>query len=186
MSQPPMASLTNLPTDALLGVGWLYDDNTHIGISRGGLTFTPATERRNIPYDNKMSNAEGLDWDTFSDASISGSFIQFVSKVGIYEPGNTTTAPGTNVSSLITPKEAGALYAVGDYIRNLRLVFARAGGGFVQVRFFSCMVSDYTIQSTDREEATIQATFQARNLLADIAATPGKKAYVIELLSTFS
>jgi hypothetical protein len=186
MSQPATQAVANLPSDVLLGVGWLFDDNTHIGISRGGLTFEPNVERRNIPYDGKMSNAEELDWDTFSEAQITGTFIQFVSKVGLYEPGNTTTSPGGSVTSLITPHEAGVLYEVGDYVRNLRYVFARLSGGYVQVRFFSALVSQYSIAGVDREEATIAATFSARNLLADIAAAPGKKPYVIELLSAFS
>ena len=186
MPQPSTLTLTNLPSDVLLGTGWLFDDNTFIGISRGGLTFDPAVERRNIPYDGKMSNAEELDWDTFSGATIAGTFIQFVSKVGIYEPGQTTSSPGGSVSSLITPHVAGELYSEGDYIRNLRLVFGRTTSGFVQVRFFSALVAQYTIAGVDREEATIAATFEARNLLDDLAATPGKKPYVIELLSAFS
>lgn len=186
MSQPATQAVANLPSDVLLGVGWLFDDNTFIGTSRGGLTFSPNVERRNVPYDGKMSDAEELDWDTFSGAQISGTFIQFVSKIGLFEPGNTSSSPGGNVTTLYTPKPAGELYEVGDYIRNLRYVFSRLSGGYVQVRFFSALVSEYTIAGVDREEATIQATFSARNLLDDIAAAPGKKPYVIEILSTFS
>ena len=185
MAQPAIASVANLPSDVLLGTGWLFDDNTFIGISRGGLTFEPAVEKRNIPYDGKMSDSEELDWDTFSGATITGTFVQFVSKVGIYEPGSASTSPGGSVTTLITPKHSGILYTEGQYIRNLRLVFGRATG-YVQVRFFSALVSQYSIVGVDREEATIAATFSARSLLDTIADTPGKKPYVIELLSAFS
>lgn len=187
MAQPALQSISALPSDVLLGTGYLYEGNTHFGISRGGLEFNPNTERRNIPYDGKMSNVQRLHWDTFSAPTIAGTFIQFINKLSHFEPGSVSSSGSAPVTTLYTPKASGALYAADDYIENLRWVFSRLSGGFVQYRFPLAFVQTYTVKSADREEATIQATFEGVLSLTDAASSnAGKKPYVIELLSAFS
>lgn len=181
-----LQAINDLPDDVLIDVGYLFEGNTFVGTSRGGLSFEPTVERRNIEYDGKKANVAELDRDTFSGAQITGTLIQFISKLAIFEPGSTSSDPGTNVGTLITPKTAGELYAAGDYLTNLRLVHPRRNGGYAQVRFPVALCTQYSLAGQDRSEAEIAATFEARLSLADAAATPGKKPYVIELLDTFS
>jgi hypothetical protein len=181
-----LQAINDLPDDVLIDVGFLFEGNTFVGTSRGGLTFAPQIERRNIEYDGKKANVAEMDRDTFSGAQITGTLIQFVSKLSIFEPGSTQTDPGGNVSALITPQTGGQLYAAGDYLTNLRLVHPTRAGGYVQVRFPVALCTQYTVSGQDRSEAEIAATFEARLSLSDAAATPGKKPYVIELLDTFS
>ena len=181
-----LQAINALPDDVLLDVGFLFEGNTYVGTSRGGLAFEPQIERRNIEYDGKKANVAQMDRDTFSGAQITGTLIQFVSKIGIFEPGSTSADPGGNVSLRYTPKTGGELYESTDYLTDLRLVHPREGGGYVQVRFPLAICTQYSLSGQDRSEAEIAATFEARLSLSDAAATPGKKPYVIELLDTFS
>lgn len=182
-----LATLSTLPDDALLGTGYLFRANTFQGISRGGLRFEPSVEKRNIPFDGKMADIDQLDWDTFSGAIITGTFIQFTGQLATYEPGSSSAAGAGNVTTLITPKKSGLLYSASDSITNLRLVWPTKAGGFVQVRFPKALCTQYTLAGQDRQEMEIQATFAARLSLATAAGVnPGTKPYVIEKLSTFS
>lgn len=186
MSIPALQAVASLPSDVLLGTGYLFEGNTYIGVSRGGLTFDPAVERRNVPFDNKYADLEKLDWDTGSTAVITGTFIQFVSKIASYEPGSTSASGSGNVTTVITPNPSGELYVAGDYLTNLRYIFTRLSGGYAQVRFPKALCTKYSIKGTDKQEMEISATFAARLALTTAASTPGTKPYVIELLSAFS
>lgn len=186
MSIPALQAVSSLPSDVLLGTGYLFEGNTYIGVSRGGLTFTPSVEIRNVPFDNKYADIAQLDWPTGSTAVLTGSFIQFVSKIATYEPGSVSTSGSSPVTTLITPKAAGALYAAGDYLTNLRHVFPRTSGGYVQFRMASALCTQYDIKGTSKEEALISGTFAARLPLSTAASAPGTRPYVIELLSAFS
>ena len=189
MSSLPLTSLTNLPTDVLLNTGRLFVGNTFLGVTRGGLAFNPQVTRRNIPYDGQPGPVEQLDWDTFSEATFSGRFIQFsgASALARFEPGSTSAAGSGNVTTVITPKATGLLYAAGDYLSNLRQVWQLKSGGFVQVRFPKALCTQYDFAGEDRGETLVNATFGARVPLSTAAGiNPGTKPYVIEKLSTFS
>lgn len=179
-------AVTTIPDDVLLGVGSLCEGPTHFGVSRGGMNVQPNVEKRNVPFDNKMADIAELDWDTFSGAVITGTMIQFQTRIRYFEPGSVTTAPGGNITTLVTPKESGAFYAAADYLTNLRYVMPRQAGGFFQVRFPSAICQTYQITGTDREEHTVQATFAARLPIATAASAPGTKPYVFEVLAAFS
>jgi hypothetical protein len=181
-----LQAINDLPDDVLIDVGYLFEGNTFVGTSRGGLSFEPTIERRNIEYDGKKANVAELDRDTFSGAQITGTLIQFISKLATFEPGSTSADPGGNVALRLTPKAAGVLYASGDYLTNLRLVHPRRGGGYAQIRFPVALCTQYSLSGQDRSEAEIAATFEARLPLATAASASGTKPYVIELLDTFS
>lgn len=186
MANLTLQAITELPDDVLLDVGFLFEGLQFMGVTRGGLNFEPQIERRNIEYDGKKANVAEMDRDTFSGAQFTGTFIQFVSKLSKFEPGSTEAAGSGNVTTLITPQEGGQLYAAGDYLTNLRQIYPTRSGGFVQIRFPVAICTQYSISGRDRSEAEIAATFEARLSLANAAAAPGTKPYVIELLSSFS
>ena len=186
MSTPALQAVSSLPADVLLGTGTLWIGNTYIGVNRGGLNFNPTIDIRNVPFDNKYADIAQLDWVTGSGAIITGTFIQFVSKVAIYEPGSTSTAGSGNVTTVITPKASGELFSAGQTLANLRWVFERLSGGFAQYRFAEALCTQYSVKGVTKEEAEIAATFAARLPLATASSAPGTRPYVIELLSTFS
>jgi hypothetical protein len=179
---------TSLPSDVLLDTGVLYTGGgTKVGVTRGGLKFNPNKEMRNIEFDGKRSNIEGLDRIVNHGASIEGTFIQLgLTQVPQFEAGVTTTTPGGNISKLHTPKAASLLFSAGDYINNLRLVYARQGGGFVQVRFPKALVSHYQWSGTDKSEAEVQATFESRLGSTAAASSTDTAPYVIEEIAAIS
>jgi hypothetical protein len=191
---PPLSAFTaSLPNDVLLGTGILVKrgfDNaglTPIGVTNGGLNWDPKREVRNIPFDGKLYDIEQLDWETGGTPTFEGTFIQLgASQIPNFESGVVTTTPGGNVTTLHTPKEAGLLYGPTDYIDNLCLIFARVSGGYVQVRMIKALCLQYSWAGKNKEEALIQATFIARQTLAQAVSNLGKRSYVIEELAALS
>lgn len=187
MSELNWAAVANLPSDVIVGQGALFHDYlSHFGTNRGGLRFNANTERENLPYDGKKAPVAELDWDRFTDPKITGTFLQFISRIGTFEPGSVSAAGSGNVTTIYTPKVSGELYEAGDYITQLCWTMPRLSGGFFRYRFPSAIVETYDIVQDDRNALLINATFGARLPLADAAATPGKKPYVMEVLSSFS
>jgi hypothetical protein len=184
---------TSLPDDVLLNTGVLYkgteanDGRTPIGVSRGGLTFNPNKEVRNIEFDGKRAKISGLDRVIDVNPVIEGTFIQLGTvQIPIFETGVTTAAGSGNVTTDHTPQNADLLYGPEDYINNLTLVFQRQAGGFVQVRFYQAVVSTYNWAGTDKSEAEIRATFEARLPEAMAASNSDQLPYIIEELSALS
>ena len=170
-----------LPDDCLLDTGVLYIGNSPIGVSRGGLTFDPAKELRNVEYDGKTTPVKGLDRTVYMAPVISGRFIQFGPEdIERYDAGIVNTGPDTT----FTPKDAGVFLASGDYQTDVRLLFARSGGGFAQVRFPVAFCARYQLAGQDRSEAEIDCAFEARR--DPDTTSEGDAPYLIELLASIS
>ena len=189
----PSGYTPSLPADVLLNTGVLYkgnaanDGQTPFGVSRGGLTFNPNKEVRNIEYDGKRAKVAGLDRVIDVNPVIEGTFIQLgTSQIPIYESGVATSAGSAPVTTKHVPQDADLLYGTSDYIDNLRLVYARQSGGFVQVRFYQALVTQYSWAGTDKSEAEIRATFEARLTAAMAASNSDQLPYIIEELSALS
>jgi len=153
----PSGYTTSLPTDVILETGLLYVNSVIIGVSRGGLRFNPGITLGNIEYDGKKAPVKGLDRVVNRTPQIVGTFLQAgAANFRQYEPGGATPN--------ITPKPQGALFASGDYLVNLDLVYARGGGGTATVRFASALCVQYEVQggSDAVGEAEISCTFEAR------------------------
>jgi hypothetical protein len=179
-----LTALTTLPDEVLLGPGYLFVGNTHLAISRGGLSFEPQVEMRNIPYDGKHADVAELDWITFSGAVISGTFLTRFIRSTTFEAGSVSSDPGGNIETLITPQAAGELLGSGEYLTNVRLYFPDTGW---QIRFPKAICPSYSIQTEDRGEGLLTATFAARLPLSTAAgSSPGTRPYVIEQLAAFS
>ena len=179
-----LTALTTLPSEVLIGPGFLFVGNTHLAISRGGISFEPEVEMRNIPYDGKRADVAELDWIAFCGAVLSGTFLTRFIKSTIFEPGSASASGSGNVDTVITPQEAGELLASGDYLTNVRLYFPDTGW---QIRFPKAICPSYSMQTEDRGEGLLTATFAARLPLATAAGSaPGTRPYVIEKLDSFS
>lgn len=169
-----------LPADALLDSGVLYVGSTPVGVSRGGLSFDPGRQLRNIPFDGKRSDVKGLDRVTGWASKISGTLLEFAgTDIQRLEPGATSAVVGGTTT--YTPKGAGALYAAGDYLTDVRLIFERSGGGYAAVYFPSGFVDKWgPLKGTDNAEAELQIEITARAVVA-VAADVPKCPYLIEL-----
>lgn len=170
----------SLPSDALLDSGVLYVGSTPIGVSRGGLSFDPGRQVRNIPFDGKRSDVKGLDRITGWDAKISGTLLEFAgTDIARFEPGSTNATVSTTTT--YTPKSAGTIFASGDYLTDVRLIFERAGGGYAAVYFAQGFVDKWgPLKGSDNAEAEIGIQISARAVVAAAADVP-KPPYVIEI-----
>lgn len=179
---------STLAKDVLLDTGVLFVGATAIGVSRGGLSFDPAKELRNIEFDGKKSPLLGLDRVVKVAPVISGTMIELgqADVGGFYEPGSTSTfASATAVTGVITPKKSGILLVAGDYLTNLALVCERAdGSGFVRWRFPKAFCRKYSVKGTDGEEFEAAVEFAAVLDLGASGATIGDVPYVFEGVAT--
>lgn len=171
---------TTLPADCLLDTGVLYVGSTPVGVSRGGLSFDPGKQTRNIEFDGKRSPIKGLDRVTGWLSKIMGTIIEFAAtEIAKLEPGETHATVGAVTT--YTPKAAGSLYASGDYLTDVRLFFERSGGNYAAIYFPSGIVNKWgPLRGQDNNEAEIPIEIEARLVVAANGDVP-KCPYVIEL-----
>lgn len=195
MTAPLTGYTATLPSDVLLDSGVLYVGTSAFGAFAGGLKFDPGFTFRNIEFDGKRSPVKGIDRKMMQMPKITGTVIQLsTTNVGQIEAGATVatgvtavTAAGgwTGASSSYTPKRAGNLLAAGDYLSDIRAIWLRGVGTFVQVYFKSALCTKYDITSQDGAEVAIAIEIEAR---LDFGATGytnvGDAPYRIEYLTT--
>jgi hypothetical protein len=174
-----------VPPDILKDSGVLYVGNNPMGVSRGGLTFDPKKEIRNVDFDGKKSPVMGLDRVSKHAPVFSGTMLEFDNTdVGFYEPGITDGVTGV-ATGVMTPIDAGQLFVAGNYLTNLRLIFARANdSGYVQIRFPRALCTKYSLVGKDSEEPEVSCEFEARLDMSVSGADLGDAPYVIEYLAT--
>jgi hypothetical protein len=183
----PLSGYTStLPTDILLDTGTLYLGAAVYGAFRGGLTFDPGTTWRNVEFDGKVSPVANLDRKVSVNPTISGTCIELGPvDVARVEPGSTVVSAGAWTGSTSYRGKAGqTLYASGDYLANVRAVWERGAGGFVQVRFPVAIISSYNVAGTPGEEAAIALTIEARLDMSVSGAQPSDMPYRIEYLAS--
>lgn len=158
----------NLPTDILPDTGALYlGANTLtppplIGRSKGGLKFQRGAQMVHEEFDGMRSPIVGLTRIVKYDSKISGKLIQFGhTPLGIMEPGLTSLSGSGQVSTIYVPKPASQYFAAGDYGTDLRLVFRRPAGTFVQVRFHKFICEKYDPSSRDKQSVEFDVEFTA-------------------------
>jgi hypothetical protein len=163
MTAPLTGFTTAFPDDVVLDSGVLYVGTTVFGAFAGGLKFDPGITYRNIDFDGKRSPVKGLDRKTMMMPKISGTCIQYsTTNVQQVEPGATDTAAGewTGAQSSYAPVAAGELMT--SYLADVRALWLRGNGEYVQVRFPSAMVTKYDITSQDGAEIAIAIEVEAR------------------------
>lgn len=164
MTAPLTGFTSSLPTDVVLDSGVLYVGATVFGATKGGLQFDPANTYRNIEFDGKRSAVKLLDRKMMTAPKLSGTVLELATgNIARFEPGATTATTGAwTASTSYAPKRAAGLLAAGDYVDNVRAIWLRGGGGFVQVRFPSGLLTKYDISSQDGEEVSISIEIEAR------------------------
>lgn len=173
----PSGYTTSLPANVLLDVAVLSREIastvTPFGVSRGGMSFNPNKEMRNVEFDGKRAPIAGLDRVTGFKPTIEGTFIQLgTAQIDDLEPASSVaTSTGTPSTFTITPYDASTLIAVGDLITNLRMRYNRLGGGYVDIIFPTAICTQYEVSGQDNNEAEVKATFEARQTPTDGTTT---------------
>lgn len=183
MPTPNSGFSSTLPTDVLLDTGVLYlGTDTPFGVTVGGLSFDPGIQRENIDFDGKFADVATLDRTIGVQAKLSGKIIEASpTKLATLMPGSATTTSGTPPETTITPLGAGELYAIGDYIANVRAAYRRGGGGFAIVKFPLGLITSWKVGSGSNKKAEIDIEIMARQ--AANAANTGVMPYIVELSS---
>ena len=184
MTAPLTGFTSTFPTDVLLDSGVLYVGATVFGAFQGGLTFDPGVEYLNTVFDGKRGPVKGLDRKSATMPKISGTVIQLATtNVLQIEPGATTSATGAwTGSTSYLPKRAGSYLASGDYLTDVRAIWLRGGGSFVQVRFPAALCVKYDITSQDGQEVAIAIEIDARLDMTVSGANVGDSPYRIEYI----
>jgi hypothetical protein len=173
------------PADVLLDSGVLYAGASLFGAFSGGLKFDPGTEWRSVEFDGKRSNIKGLDRKAKMMPKISGTVIQLsTSVVDAIEPGSTAVVTGAwTGSTSYAPLAAGSFIAASDYLADVRAIWQRGGGGYVQIRFPAAVVTKYDISAQDGQEVAIAIEIEARLDLSVTNSTSADAPFRIEYLA---
>lgn len=175
---------TNLPTDTLLNAGVLFHTiagvSTKIGVTRGSPDFDPGIELADVAFDGMRFRLKGLTRRTGFKPVIKGTILELGptatgKQTLILEPGSAeATVSGVTTT---TPKAAGAFFATGDYLTDLRWIFDRGNGAFVAIYFPLALCTKWSLKGQDKDEAQISFEFEA---VGDPTVDLGLAPYVIE------
>ena len=104
--------------------------------------------------------------------------------MGQIEPGATVVTAGAwTASTSYQPRAAALFLAAGDYLTDVRAIWQRGSGAFVQVRFPSALLVKYDITSQDNAEVAIAIEIEARLDMSVSGTTTGTSPFRIEYLA---
>lgn len=186
MTAPLTGFTSQFPTDVLVDSGVLYVGATVFGAFQGGLKFDPGIEYLNVNFDGKRSPVKLLDRKSNQMPKITGTVIQLsTTNVTQIEPGATVAASGAwTGSTSYLPKRAGSFLAAGDYLTDVRAIWLRGGGGYVQVRLPSALLMKYDVTSQDGQEVAIALEIEARLDMSVSGANTGDAPYRWEFIAS--
>lgn len=155
------------PTEAMIDAGVLYlrDPSSSnligMGPSRGGLTFNPNREMRNIEFDGKTSMIDGLDRILRYNPQLTGGLIDFSQKsLGYYEPGSTAGSSGS--SARVTPLGATTILEAGAYLKDVLWISRNQDNRIKVVGFPRAVVTEYEVVGEQDNETIANVTIEAR------------------------
>jgi hypothetical protein len=183
----------NLPNDIVLDSGVAYVGSAVLGATRGSWEFDPAWTIENVDFDGKHPPIKLLDRKFHGEALFSATLIEFGpstsgNQIAKLEAGSASVDTGTTPSTLttITPKAGGGLYAAGDYLTDVRIMFERAitaGAGvkkYAAIYFPSAIVRKWgPLKGENKKEASFAIEICGRKDMA--AGTTADATYKIEL-----
>lgn len=174
-SGPAESGYTSVTETGALLYGILQKDTTVatgvgtiIGVTRGGLSFNPGTEWRNIGYDGQITPTKLLDRRVREVPVFTGTLIEITNAnlLEVLEAGGATpTTLDTNGTGL----------ASGDYLTNLSLLYRRADeSGWAGFNFPDAFCTQWELAGQGSDgEAEVAFTFEARLVQG---ATPDETA----------
>ena len=188
VQQNPLGSWTGtLPADVMLDSGVLYIGSSIFSAQNGGLKFDPTRTVRQVIFDGQRSPILGLDRTVETKAVITGTILEVPdSKFISIEPGATlaVTTGGPASAVAMQPKQASIMYAVGDYLSNVRAIWQRGDLSYVQIRFPRALCTKWDLVGKDKEEALWAITIEARLDMAVSGQLVSNPNWVIEYFTT--
>lgn len=176
-----------LPTDVILDSGILYfgaSPGTAFSAQQGGgLKWDPGKDTRQTEFDGQHAPVAGIDRTTFVKPSLKGQFLQIpVAAWSQLEPGAAlaTVTGGPAGATQVQPKQAGVLYAAGDYLTNARIAFMRGDGTYFQIRMPKALVIKWALSGTEKAEGVYDIELEARLDMTVSGNTPATPPYVGE------
>ncbi len=158
----PQSGYTSSTPDGFGLFGVLYTGfdkvtgtGTKVGVSRGGLTFSPNHTIRNPEYDGKLANIKGIDRITFRNPTISGTLLELTAaNLMLIEPGGATP---------VTLKDSGTFLAAGEYLTNVAVAFERPDGSVFGYNLPDALVTTYDVAGQNSEgETEVAITIEGR------------------------
>lgn len=175
-----------LPSDVIMEAGVLFAAAIAKGVTKGAPKWSPGKTITPITFDGQKSDIQTLDRITRWKPVITATLIEFGgsttgNQLGFLEPGSTSATHALGTITRIQPRVAGAMFASGEYITDLRLMFERANGGYAAIYMPIALCVKYDVAGVNAAEALVACEFEARLSVSDLISTPGKCPYSIEL-----
>lgn len=158
------------PDEILIDAGVLYGQldgygSTLLGVgaTRGGITFNPNRSLRNVPFDGKQANIEGLDrYVQDGSPTLAGNMLDFSRKsLGILDPGSTSADSGS--MARIQPLGNSQFLAEGAYLKNLLWIRRMKDTSLIDVIGFArAIVTQYEEVGEEKNEIISSVTIEAR------------------------
>lgn len=157
------------PSEILIDVGVLYGRLSGygsallgVGATRGGLTFNPGRELRNVPFDGKMADIEGLDRFIGSSPTLTGNLLDFSRKsLGIFDPGSTSADSGS--MARIQPLSNSVFLGADAYIKDLLWIRRMKDSTLIDVIGLArALVSQYEEVGEEKNEVIASVTIAGR------------------------
>lgn len=185
---PLSGYLTTTPSDLLLAPAIVRVSSANLGVTRGAPRFTPGWEVVPLEFEGRHAPIRGLDRKFYGEAEISFTLLDIGNaatgnQIAKLEAGATAASAGTPNVNTITPKDGGALYASGDYLTDVRLIWERSIGSgnvlYFALHFPVALVKSWTLTDTARDVAAVDVVIAARKDMAsgDIVDAPYKIEY---------
>lgn len=158
------------PSELLIDVGVLYGrlngyGSTLLGVgaTRGGLTFNPNRALRNVPFDGKQADIEGLDRYVAEGApTLTGNLLDFSRKaLGILDPGATSADSGS--MARIQPLANSVFLTSSASIADLLWIRRMKDSTLIDVIGFpAAIVTQYEETGEEKNEIVANVTIAAR------------------------
>lgn len=182
----PLSSWTpTLPEDVIVDSGVLYIGANVFSAHTGGLKFDPTRTLRQVVFDGQRSPIVGLDRTVETNAVLTGTVLQVpATNFPILEAGAQSPVPpvpgGPSGATQLQPKLGSLMFAVGDYLTNVRAIWQRGDYSYVQVRFPKGLCTKWDLTSTDKEEGKFAITIEARLDMSVSGQLTGNPSWVME------
>lgn len=151
------------------GAGVLMIGSTYLGVSKGGVTFDPGREIRQVEFDGLVSPIVGNDRVVGWRPTISGTFLE-ASDANLAKLEFGVALVGATQPKIITPLPANTyLVKATHYVADARLIVDRGDGTMIAYHFPYGVVASYTYKTNDKGEGEFSVTIEAR---LDPAGTP--------------
>lgn len=156
---------STLPNEVLLNPALIYVGTTVWGVTRGGVSWDPGVEVAEVEFDGKHTEIKGLARKNKFASKLTFTVLQLgtAAEIQRIEPGATTaTSTVTGITSVITPKDAGNLFAAGDYLTDVRAVWELGEGSkYIAIYLPVARVSKGTITGAADGEGEIPVELTA-------------------------